>query len=155
LLVNGEVVEPASGIRRQAAARVREGGNVVRPLTSDPAGDILIPARGDTILLDNRVGSIWIDLIRNEGHTIATAHGRVQIDGVDVSSYVVGQDYYYVVGDNRSHSYDSRAWGLLPERNILGAAFLIPWSSQPDQGRSGLSGALSSVRWDRIGERVQ
>lgn len=58
--------------------------------------------------------------------------------------FLVAEDYYFVLGDNRHNSVDSRYWGFVPKDNIIGKAVLISWSRDP--GKKG----ISSIRWDRI-----
>jgi signal peptidase I len=53
---------------------------------------------------------------------------------------------YFVLGDNLDASNDSRAWGFVPEENLVGRAGVVYWSSDPQDGR---------VRWERIGTRLQ
>ncbi|MEY3689369.1 MAG: hypothetical protein RIT37_931, partial [Bacteroidota bacterium] len=48
------------------------------------------------------------------------------------NTYIVGEDYYYVLGDNRNLSYDSQDWGLIPSSSIIGKAVMVLWSNQYD-----------------------
>jgi signal peptidase I len=57
-------------------------------------------------------------------------------------------DYYWMQGDNRHNSADSRYWGFVPEDHIVGKPIFIWWSSDPD--RRGING----VRWSRLGRIV-
>jgi signal peptidase I len=106
-------------------------------------GTLVIPRPGDNIELSDSVLVHWHSLIEREGHRLtAGASGEVLLDGRVVTSYHVEQRHYFVAGDNRSDSYDSRFWGLLPETAILGRAVLIYWSWDDRQ---------SAIRWGRIG----
>lgn len=113
---------------------------------------MIVPARGDILRLTPENISRWSDLIGAEGHDVGIDGGTVLVDGVRRESYTVRQNYYFMLGDNADHSYDSRAWGLLPESMVEGTAELVYWSvDRPDL--SGLGGG-TSIRWNRIGHFV-
>ena len=62
--------------------------------------------------------------------------------------YTFKMDYYWMMGDNRHNSADSRYWGFVPEDHIVGKPIFIWWSSNPD--RRGFAG----IRWNRLGRIV-
>lgn len=62
--------------------------------------------------------------------------------------YEVGDNYYYVAGDNAMNSYDSKDWGLVNQHSIIGKALIICWSSDEQQ-------SASNIRWERIGTICQ
>lgn len=89
----------------------------------DNYGPIVVPAKGDTlrINIDNlplydRIMSIY------EGHTLSVDRNILMIDGEPLRDYVVEQDHYFVLGDSRHHSSDSRYWGFLPSDHLVGRA---------------------------------
>jgi len=112
----------------------------------DNTAPVRVPKAGDRITLTSSNYSVWSHLINGEGHAIAcTESGTVLIDGIPEKSYTITQDYLFVLGDNRDHSYDSRSWGFLPERNVLGEAMMVYLSFAPSGG----------VRWNRFGSIVR
>jgi signal peptidase I len=125
-----------------------------------PAGDqfppMIVPARGDSITLTPRNYSFWEDLIRREGHDVRYGErSGVTIDGIPAQKYGFEKNYLFVLGDNRERSYDSRAWGFLPEENVVGEAMMVYWSSPADYSGTGMLDLFSSIRWDRIGTFVR
>ena len=69
---------------------------------------------------------------------------KILINGNEAKDYTFNMDYYWMMGDNRHNSLDSRYWGFVPEDHIVGKPIFIWWSSDPD--RSGISG----IRWNRL-----
>ena len=113
--------------------------------TRDNYGPVWIPAKGKriTLTLDNL--PIYERCIRTyEGNTLEVADGNILINGKVATSYTFKLDYYWMMGDNRHNSLDSRYWGFVPEDHIVGKPIFIWWSSDPD--RHGFSG----IRWNRI-----
>ncbi|MDE5643983.1 MAG: signal peptidase I [Muribaculaceae bacterium] len=110
-------------------------------------GGLLIPAKGMTIELTPRNWMIYQRCIRNyEGHSDAELkNGKVYIDGKPADTYTFGMDYYFMMGDNRHMSQDSRFWGFVPEDHIVGTPVFVLISF--DQERSIFNGG---IRWNRI-----
>lgn len=105
----------------------------------------IIPRKGDVVSLTPVSYRRWAGLIRNEGHRIECSGSDVLVDGAVVTRYGVEKNYLFVLGDNIDHSYDSRAWGFLPEDNVEGKAMMIYLSRDISQ---------SAIRWNRIGKFV-
>ena len=118
------------------------------PWTKDNYGPLLIPRRGMTIQLTPTALALYQRCIRNyEGHQleVRASDGVILIDGKPRTSYTFAQDYYFMLGDNRDMSADSRYWGFVPEDHIVGKpAFL--WLSLNNE-RSLLNGG---IRWSRM-----
>ena len=109
---------------------------------TDNYGPIHIPAKGHSIKLDSLSLSVYRDVIeRYEGHQVTElSGGGVLLDGERVHRYVFEQDYYFVMGDNRDSSYDSRIWGFVPWNHVVGKATTIyfswnkkEWSARTDR----------------------
>jgi signal peptidase I len=118
-------------------------------------GPIIVPKREDILTLDPKSISWWCILIEREGHTVWTTTDRILIDGVETSTYRIQQNYYFVLGDNRDNSKDSRYWGFVPEDHLIGEALFVYWSWDPEIPVSNISEKLSTIRWNRIGTLIQ
>jgi signal peptidase I len=79
------------------------------------------------ISLDPDTRRYWEDLVLHDGRRLEVEGGVVYIDGEPRTSYTLGQDYYYVLGDNSSNSRDSRYWGFVPEKFLQGNVFFKYW----------------------------
>ena len=106
-----------------------------RGYTPDNYGPIKIPEKGDTVTLTIDNWHVYEPVIRRyEGHeTRVTPQGTFEIDGNPVTSYTFSQNYYFVMGDNRDNSEDSRFWGFVPFDHVVGKALLIYYSWDKDK----------------------
>jgi len=107
--------------------------------TIDNYGPLYIPAKGATIQLTEENYSRYERVIRTyEGNSFAYRDGVFYLNGKPATSYTFKQNYYWLMGDNRHNSLDSRYWGFVPEDHIVGKAWLIffSWENGP--------------RWNRI-----
>ncbi len=113
--------------------------------TRDNYGPIWIPKRGESIRLTLENLPIYERCIRAyEKNDLQVRDGKIFINGEEADSYTFKMDYYWMMGDNRHNSADSRYWGFVPEDHIVGKPIFIWWSSDPD--RHGFSG----IRWNRL-----
>lgn len=123
--------------------------NAVTHWTRDNYGPIWIPAKGKTISLDmNNIAIYERPIHVYEGNELEVKNNQIFINGKLAKSYTFKLDYYWMMGDNRHNSADSRYWGFVPEDHIVGKPIFIWWSSNPD--RKG----FNKVRWNRLFKMV-
>ncbi len=98
-----------------------------------------VPAKGDTlhITVDNLTAVRPAHCASTKDMSSARTKNALLIDGRAVERYVVEQDYYFVLGDSRHHSADSRYWGFVPEDHITGRAGFVLWGKGVSGSRSG------------------
>ena len=119
--------------------------NAVTGWTRDNYGPIWIPKKGETIQLTLKNIALYERPIRVYEHNqLDIRNGKIYINGREAHSYTFKMDYYWMMGDNRHNSADSRYWGFVPEDHIVGKPIFIWWSSDSD--RRGFSG----IRWNRL-----
>ena len=118
-------------------------------------GPVVVPKQGDILKIDPAAFSQWYIFIEREGHTVQLNAGTILIDGAINSSYRVQQNYYFVLGDNRDNSMDSRYWGFVPDDHLIGEALFIYWSWDPEVSVSSISEKYSTIRWNRIGMLIR
>lgn len=111
----------------------------------DNYGPILMPSKGLTVPINSSNIALYRRVIKNyEGHDLKEQNGQIFIDGKLATQYTFGQGYYWLMGDNRHNSADSRFWGFVPEDHIVGKAWFI-WMSYGKHG----------IRWKRLFRSVK
>jgi signal peptidase I len=100
---------------------------------NDFFGPLWVPKKGDSVLMDRNAAVLYQRLLeKNERAEFKFNGDSVHINGSPVKYYTFRENYYFVIGDNRYNSIDSRAWGLVPESYIIGRASCILFSSKKD-----------------------
>ncbi|HET9747464.1 MAG TPA: signal peptidase I, partial [Chitinophagaceae bacterium] len=112
--------------------------DTVHRWTRDNFGPVWVPKKGETLNLTRDTFAIYERVIRNyEGNDFYMKDGKFFLNGAEVTSYTFKMDYYWMMGDNRQDSQDSRYWGFVPEDRIVGKAWLIwfSWENGPRWNR--------------------
>jgi len=109
-------------------------------------GPITIPQKGTTVVLNDSTIVLYKQIIHNyELHDLQIKEGGIFIDGKPATEYTFAQDYYFMMGDNRHNSADSRFWGFVPEDHIAGKVWFV-WLSL-DKWKDWGDG---KIRWNRM-----
>ncbi|MBC6996008.1 signal peptidase I [Neolewinella lacunae] len=115
----------------------------------DNYGPVKIPARGMTIKLDERTHALYWRAIKvyEENPSYTMLNGQFFLDNQPITEYTFQQDYYWMMGDNRHNSEDSRIWGFVPEDHILGKPLFV-WFSIKE------GNLFNGINWHRIGRNA-
>ncbi|GGW31049.1 signal peptidase I [Arenibacter certesii] len=117
------------------------------PGTLDNMQSIYIPEQGKTVPINIDALPIYEKIIKEyEGNTLKVNGNQILINGEVADTYTFKQDYYWMMGDNRHRSEDSRTWGYVPEDHIVGTPVFI-WMSI-----DGINDGMKNwkIRWDRV-----
>lgn len=102
---------------------------------SDDYGPLRVPAKGDTVRIDDTTIPLYDRIIsRYEGNSLEHDGRRLILDGKPLERYVIQADYYFVLGDSRHYSADSRYWGFVPADHLVGRAAFVLLSQDPENG---------------------
>ncbi len=113
--------------------------------TRDNYGPIWVPAKGATVELTLENLPLYERIISAyEKNSLEVKDGEIYINGEKSDSYTFKQDYYFMMGDNRHHSLDSRYWGFVPEDHIVGKPAMLWFSTDKYESFP------SNIRWNRL-----
>jgi len=110
-----------------------------------------VPKKGETVRLDGPNAELYRLLVANElkerdrPASVDVVDGRMRVDGAVVETWQPADDYLFMMGDNRDNSFDSRFWGPVRRKDVVGKAMVIYWS---------FGNRLWQIRWDRIGDLI-
>jgi signal peptidase I len=117
----------------------------------DNFGPIYIPEQGKTVALNLQTLPFYKRIITDyetddngEKNILTVAANEIKLNGSVITNYTFKQNYYWMMGDNRHNSEDSRYWGYVPENHIVGKPIFI-WMSWDTNGKG-----INKVRWDRV-----
>ena len=111
-------------------------------------GPVVVPKKGASIQLNDTNIVLYERIIKDfEGKELVIKDKQISIDGKPATQYTFEMDYYFMMGDNRDNSADSRSWGFVPEDHVVGKAWLIFFSYDPNPEKGG-------IRWGRLFQRV-
>lgn len=121
----------------------------------DNYGPVVVPKKGQTVELNYRNIELWRTIINRELDSEAVrVEGRnIFILDKPASKYTVQKNYYFMMGDNRDDSADSRFWGFVPRDKIIGKAFIVYWSWDP--AKTNILDILASVKWNRVARLIR
>lgn len=145
-----------SSVKRQISKTAEDGifpdiqdgkPSVKNNWNRDNMGPIYIPEAGKTVTLNKENLPLYKKIIGEyEGNDLKVNGDEIRINGQVATSYTFKQDYYWMMGDNRHNSLDSRYWGFVPADHIVGKPIFI-WMSI-----DGINDGIKnwSIRWDRL-----
>ena len=113
--------------------------------TRDNFGPLWIPSSGATVELTTANLPLYERIVSSyEGHSLTVDGDDIFIDGQKADHYTFAQDYYFMMGDNRHNSLDSRYWGFVPEDHIVGKPVIVWFSSDASKKFP------ENIRWKRF-----
>ena len=157
-LVSQQFVKEITQIKRKegeyeynTANPIFPGNPELFPWNESWFGPLWIPQEGATIDINERTLALYGKTITEYDHNdnAEIRDGKLYIDGSEVTSYTFNQDYYFMMGDNRNNSLDSRFWGFVPADHIVGKGFFIWLSLDPEES------FLSKIRWNRFFKMIR
>lgn len=121
------------------------------PDNIDNYGPLYVPEKGDTLTVGETPKHILKNILKLSDHEYSVEEDYITVDGQRRQQYIVQQDYYFMMGDNRDNSFDSRYWGFVAADQILGKPLFVfmSWNKNMPLYR-----ITKKIRWNRIGTVV-
>jgi len=124
--------------------------NQILTNNADYFNPVLTPYKGYQIRINDTTIALYGRIINlYENHELSYAAGEAYIDNVLSTHYTFDMNYYFVMGDNRDQSADSRFWGFVPENHIVGKALFIGFSYNK------FASQKLKIRWDRFFKKIR
>ena len=147
--VGAERLKNTPGITAVIKQISQENDNGVFPHINkwnrDNYGPVYIPENGKTVALTTETLPFYKAIITDyENNDLKVNGSEIRINGEIATTYTFKQNYYFMMGDNRHNSEDSRYWGFVPENHIVGKPIFI-WLSIDPNGKG-----INKIRWDRV-----
>ncbi|GAB4050621.1 signal peptidase I [Spirosoma litoris] len=134
---------------REQAGQLAQGiyGGSAYTWNQDNFGPLTVPKKGVTIPINEKTIALYGPVIQRyeENNKVELTPSSILINGQPITTYTFNQDYYFMMGDNRHNSEDSRYWGFVPEDHIVGKAVFVWMSIDPVP-----ADIWHKIRWDRL-----
>jgi signal peptidase I len=118
--------------------------------TEDNFGPVVVPAKGMTVMVNPFNIALYRRIISvYEKNELDIRQDGIYINGIKTNTYTFCMDYYFMLGDNRHNSNDSRFWGFVPEDHIIGKAWLVWWSVE-NRGKDS-----KRIRWRNMFKKIR
>ena len=118
------------------------------PWNGEIMGPIYIPEEGKTVAINKQNLPLYEKIIGEyENNDLKVNGDQIIINGKAATTYTFKQNYYWMMGDNRHNSLDSRYWGFVPEDHIVGKAVFVWWSTDQTETWKNFT---KKIRWDRV-----
>jgi signal peptidase I len=141
------VVGVAKSISDEVNVNIFPHEQSLYPWNEDNFGPLWVPKKGATVQLTAATIPFYRDIIgKYEANTLEERDGQIFINGAQADSYTFKMDYYFMMGDNRHNSADSRYWGFVPEDHIVGKPRFVLISMDRDSEKK----FPGNIRWNRL-----
>ncbi|AUD03862.1 signal peptidase I [Spirosoma pollinicola] len=142
-------IDPIADQAGQPDARIY--GSSAYNWNQDNFGPLNVPKKGTTIPINKQTIALYGPLIERyeDNKKVELTPTSIRIDGQSIANYTFKLDYYFMMGDNRHNSEDSRYWGFVPEDHIVGKAVFVWMSLDPVP-----ADIWHKIRWSRVGRLI-